>query len=112
MRTFVLLSVILVLVLCACSKRHGSGDVVDEETFVNYYSDRLVVIEENNLAHSDSLNSRHRLDSLLEAYQITPAQLQATITSYRGDIEKWKEFYDRVNKRLDSLQMKLNFRKS
>jgi len=78
--------------------------VIPEDTFVRFYADKLIMKEENVLLHSDSSTVQRRMDSLYQAYHTTPAQVQATVSDYKTDVMKWRDFYQKVDRRLDTLQ--------
>ena len=76
----------------------------DEERFVNFYADYLVLQEENRNHNLDSLTLHRRLDSLYQAHHFTREQLAATMTEYNKDALRWKEVYEKVVKRLETMQ--------
>jgi hypothetical protein len=96
--------VVVGAILCSCSKKQAGADVIPEETFVRFYADKLIMKEECVLLHSDSSTVQHRMDSLYQAYHTTPAQVQATVSDYKTDVMRWRDFYQKVDMRLDTLQ--------
>jgi len=99
-----LLLCFVALLLCSCSKKQQAASALPEDLFVRFYADKLIIQEESVLLHSDSTTTNHRIDSLYQAYNITSTQVQATIADYKTDVAKWKDFYDKVIQRLESLQ--------
>ncbi len=91
-------------VLCSCSKKQAGGEVMAEDAFVKFYADKLVMKEESVLLHPDSSTMQRRMDSLYQVYHTTPAQIQATVSDYRTDVMRWKDFYQKLEWRLDTLQ--------
>ena len=90
--------------IAGCARQTPNVGGISEDTFVRYYADKLIVEEESSLRRLDTALVRKRVDSLDRAYGILPEQLRQTILEYKTDVPKWREFYDRVSKRLDSLQ--------
>lgn len=96
------------LCFCGCSKKPAGGDVIPENTFVWFYADKLIMKEESVLLHSDSSTVQRRTDSLYQVYHITPAQVQATVSDYKTDVMRWRDFYQKVDRRLDTLQRQVS----
>jgi hypothetical protein len=100
--------VIAVLIFLSSCVRHESGnsEVVPESTFVSYYADRLVFQEEFRLVHPDSALVHQKQDSLCRHYGVTPEKIARTTRKYQQDLAVWRQFYDKVVKRLAQLQKK------
>ena len=91
--------------LLSCNQRTSpSGTVLPDSVFVRYYADRMILEEDNRIQKHDSLLSLRRLDSLNSRYTITGAQADAQLNSYKTDLGTWKQFFERVSRRIESLQ--------
>jgi len=90
--------------LIGCTNKNESFSPIPEESFIRLYADVLVIREESALAQTDSLPERRKTDSLCTIYGVTRAQFDLTLADKKKDLRQWKEFYEKVAKRLDSLQ--------
>jgi hypothetical protein len=92
------------LAVLSCSNPRPRSRAIPEERLVELYANVLVVREEGRVRGSDTLAVSKRTDSLCAAYGLTRVQLQTELGSERSDLAGWKEFYEKVIRRLEQLQ--------
>lgn len=97
-------SIIIIIFLISCSEKKTTSNLLPDSTIVNFQADLMIVQEENQFLRSDSLVRHQRMDSLYTHYNITKEQVEETLDFYRKDINRWKQFYESVMHRLESLQ--------
>ena len=96
---------ILLIILSCCSRDEISQGVIPEDRFINYYADLLVVRQEGMMTGTDSIGMKSKVDSLNNAYAVSPDQVQTTLRQFKNNLPRWRTFYERVVKRLESLQL-------
>jgi hypothetical protein len=97
----------LLLLIAGCAAPGGGHHPATADSlFVNFYADRLILTEEDNILRRDSSARENRLDSLRRVYHFSQAEVETTTASLQKDPGDWKEFYDRVVRRLEHLQQK------
>jgi hypothetical protein len=100
-----LVAAFLACLLLSCNeKRPQPSTAPPDSAFVRYYADRMILEEENRIAKADSLTAGRLRDSLNLVYGLTEAAAREKLDSYKSDIKNWKQFFDRVTKRLEILQ--------
>lgn len=80
---------------------------IPKETFIRLYIDVLIAGESSHLSSTDSAKTgtgRRIIDSLYAKHGVTDIQVRQTIEEYNKDLNRWKEFYDEVTKRLEAMQ--------
>jgi len=86
-----MLVILFVLVFnCSCTKK-SDRQQLDEKVFVPVYCDVVT--------YADLLDTRTRelfVDSLLNHYQITREQFQATVTAYSQNEKKWEKIMTKI----------------
>ncbi|HTK82349.1 MAG TPA: hypothetical protein VL633_08675 [Bacteroidota bacterium] len=102
-KSYILLSLLLAL---ACRNGHTSGSALDRDLLVKVYADVLIVREENGISRLDSAQGRVKLDSVYQAYHTSSSEVDSSIQSYKIDINRWREFYDDVARRIEDIQQK------
>ncbi|MBI3190042.1 MAG: DUF4296 domain-containing protein [Ignavibacteriales bacterium] len=88
----------------SCSEKDVSQNVIPEDMFIQFYADYMIVQEEISLNSLDSLQGKHRYDSLYKQYDLTPERVLQTREEYNKDLMKWQAVYEKVILRIDSLQ--------
>ena len=78
--------------------------MVEEQKFIKFYADLLIVQEEAKFMGLDSLSAQARIDSLYQSHQITQDQIKTTLDEYKKDLKTWRAFYDKVIWRLEEIQ--------
>ncbi len=89
----------------SCSQKKEIKAPISDEKFVNFYTDYMILQDENKFLALDSLASLKRFDSLYQVYGITKQQVETTRAEYNKDLGKWQSTYEKILARLDSLQM-------
>lgn len=102
-KLYILLWLIL---LPSCRNASLPGSLLDRARLVVVYADLLIVREENNISRLDSSQARIRIDSLCRTYQTSSARVESSIQFYKSDINQWREFYDEVAARIETIQQK------
>ncbi len=92
------------IALQSCHNDESVDLPIPENQFVNLYADMLIIREEAHFSLSDSLTTKLRIDSLYASYHVTDKQAEIAIQYYKKDLHRWKQFYENVIRRLDSLQ--------
>jgi hypothetical protein len=92
------------LFFCSCSKRQQAINLIPEEQFVNIYADLLIANEEGILLQLDSVSIRQKADSIYHHYNIDTSIVRITLESYKQDMNKWKEFHEKLTNRLANIQ--------
>ncbi|MBI1803804.1 MAG: hypothetical protein HY033_02320 [Ignavibacteriae bacterium] len=95
---------IFFILFSSCSQYETPHNIIPEDRFVEYYSDLLVVRQEGIMASIDSIGMQTRVDSLNRAYGVSPDQVKTTLQLYKNNFPRWRSFYERVMKRLETLQ--------
>ncbi len=104
MRFFPCFLFLFLMKITSCSPHQQGTDQYDEQRFVRYYADVLILQEEKNLRAKDSVPFALRIDSLNKVYTLRQDQIDKTLQDYRKDLAGWKNFYQKVQQRLDTLQ--------
>lgn len=98
---FILFVVIFSVVSCSQKDKE-----IRMETFVNIYVDLAItkgMVWVNQLTDSVFITEK---ETILKKYKVTERQIRNTIASYDRDVHKWREFYEKVSRRLEELQKK------
>ena len=101
---------VLLVILCSsvvvigCTNDRSNVAAIPETTFVNYYTDWLILQEEAKISRFDSPTIQHKRDSLCQRYGVTQRQIDQTLHEHQQDLTAWRQFYDKVVKRLEQLQ--------
>ncbi len=97
-----------IVIICSlqvsCSLKKDSARPLDEATLIHFCADLLIIQEENKILNLDSLTFRKRTDSLYSTYHFNREEVTAKMAEYNKDATKWKEFYEKVSTRLDTLK--------
>lgn len=91
---------LLLSLLTGCSK---NTPIKDEGKFASVYVDILVSMEKNRGDMKAIENARQKI---FAQYDTSEEQYKATLEYYNQNPEKWKEFYTKVNDRINSLRKK------
>ncbi len=90
--------------LLSCSKERNGPPILPEETLVAAYADLLVIRERAGLLNQDSTEIRKETDSLLLGYHTDRSGLERSLEPYRRNLTAWKQFYEKVGRRLETIQ--------
>jgi hypothetical protein len=95
-----LLNLISLLILFSGCDR---DNIIEQEKLVLIYSDLLIAsdtsaVNENNL---DSLRT-----SVFNRYSVTEEEYENTLEYYNEELERWDEFFDKVNAHIENLKQK------
>jgi len=93
----------VIISLCSCSTKRESIPGIPEETFINLYSDLLIIREDATLRAIQSGEKQSAIDSIYQNYGVTEAIVQSRIDHYKRNLSNWKEFHEKVTKRLELL---------
>ncbi|TAK64330.1 MAG: hypothetical protein EPO24_03425, partial [Bacteroidetes bacterium] len=93
--TFPLLLVLL-FVFCSCNQNRKSKDSIPDDRFINFYTDYLIVKEENTILSFDSLAATKRIDSIYNLHNLTKQQIEHARTEYNKDLARWQSIYEKV----------------
>ena len=105
MRRFLLVGLSLAPFLgLSCAPNRLAAPPLQEDAFVRFYADRLIVSNEAAIQGVDTLTVNHRLDSLLHQYSFHPDQISDALEYYKQDGERWAHFHELVSRRLEQLQ--------
>jgi len=105
MRRFLLVELSLALFIgLSCAPDRLTPPPLQEDVFVRYYADRLILNNEAAIQGVDTLTVNHRLDSLSRQYSFHPDQITASLEYYRQNGERWAHFHELVSRRLEQLQ--------
>lgn len=77
---------------------------IDEKSFVNLYADLLVAKEIYRGNDSGYIKAR---DSIYTSYNVNHFMVEKTLEYYNSDIEKWKQFFEKVVRRLEEQQTQI-----
>lgn len=77
---------------------------IDENNFVNLYADLLVAKEIYRGNDSGYIKAR---DSIYTVYNVNHFMVQRTLEYYNSDVEKWKQFFEKVVRRLEEQQTQI-----
>jgi hypothetical protein len=86
--------ILLIFSLSSCK----SNSKIDEQVFVNLYADLLIAKEMNRGNDSNYIKAR---DSIYAVYKVDHFMVQRTLDYYNSDTEKWKNFFQKVVRRLE-----------
>lgn len=105
---FYVILLITTSLLTNCTDEPAPEDhTIPHETFIKLYIDLLIAGESGFLSSSDSLKAqpaKKTIDSLYTHYGVTERQVRQTIEAYNRNLNQWKEFYEEVTKRLETMQ--------
>jgi hypothetical protein len=95
---------IIVFLVTSCTKENRQTNVLPDSIFVKFYADSLVVSEDVKVGKMDSNHLKQKMDSLYKEYNLTSEQTATTLRYHQDNIERWRDFYAKVVKRLELLQ--------
>ena len=104
MKNIICFLVAMVCLSFSCSKRPSTANVIPEEKFVHFYADLMIAREEGELLGLGSSGMSMRIDSVYRFYVITPDRMNSTIEYYKNDVNRWKDFHEKVASRLGEIQ--------
>jgi len=104
MRILLLYYSIIVLLATSCTKENRQTSVLPDSVFVKFYADSLIVSEEVKVGKMDSNRLKQKVDSLYKEYHLTSEQTATTLRYHQDKIERWRDFYSKIVKRLELLQ--------
>ncbi len=90
--------------LISCKKESKDSPFQTDSTVVNFYADSTIVYEEMIMGDKDTLKFRHQIDSLRSNYNLTTEKVHLALVSYQKDMLHWRDFYEKVLKRIEYLQ--------
>ena len=93
----------LLLISAACGRQDGAP-VTDDDKFIDFWSRLRIMQEEGSLTHVDTLAMKKQTDSLYAAYGYTPDGVRGRLDAYRSDLSLWKDFHQKVTRRLEDIQ--------
>jgi len=104
MRIPLLYCSIIVILINSCARENQRTSVLPDSTFVKFFADSLIASEETRIGRLDSSHLRHKVDSLYTEYHFTREQTAITLRYHQDNIERWRDFYSKVVKRMELLQ--------
>ncbi|MCX8057131.1 MAG: DUF4296 domain-containing protein [Ignavibacteria bacterium] len=99
MRYYIFLIVVLFL-----SFNCKSNIRIEEENFVQIYADLLIAKEIYRGNDTAFIKAR---DSIYNKYNVNNFMVQKTLEYYNSDTEKWKQFFEKVIRRLEEQQTQI-----
>jgi major membrane immunogen (membrane-anchored lipoprotein) len=98
MKFFISLFLITIILITSCN----SSDIIEEETFVQIYSELLISKEKYKGNAKSFITDRARI---FKAYNVDRTQVDATLEYYNSDPQRWKVFFEKVVKKLENIQL-------
>jgi hypothetical protein len=95
---------IVAFMIASCSRGHSDSTFSPDDQFTDYYAHLLILKEEGKLLMTDSTHMNMRIDSLRIAFHMTKGYVDSTVSTYQSDLQRWRQFYDLVIKRLEVIQ--------
>ncbi|MFN4111529.1 MAG: DUF4296 domain-containing protein [Ignavibacteria bacterium] len=92
--------IFLLISILSCKSNYR----IEENSFVNLYADLLVAKEIYRGNDSGYIKAR---DSIYTIYDVNHFMVQRTIEYYNSDVEKWKQFFEKVVRRLEEQQTQI-----
>ncbi len=80
----------------------NSSDIIEEETFVQIYSELLISKEKFKGDTKTFIADREKI---FKAYNVDKTQVDATLEYYNSDPKRWKVFFEKVVKNLENIQL-------
>jgi len=80
----------------------NSSKIIDESTFVQIYSELLISKEKYRGDTKSFIADR---DKIYKSYNVDRTKVDATLEYYNSDPERWKVFFEKVLKNLESIQL-------
>ena len=96
------------LLAVGCSKRHEAEPFPNEDTYVRIYSDILIEERRVEILHQDPALLMNWKDSLFARNGMNPKEYEEVIAQRKAGLENWKEFNQRVARRLEELQREIS----
>lgn len=103
MRYHTLFFLVVFLSLYSCSTQNEGSSSIPEETFIEFYSNYLVLQEQATLSGNSPEQTEQVVDSLYREYNVTEAEVQQTLEYYKKDLPRWKQLHEKTTKRLEEL---------
>lgn len=91
---------LLSLTLVDCKSNYR----IEENNFVNLYADLLIAKEIHRGNDSGFIKAR---DSIYASYNVNHFMVEKTLEYYNSDTEKWKQFFEKVVRRLEEQQTQI-----
>ncbi len=104
MNRFLYVLIPLLIFALSCSQKKEINPPIPDATFIDFYTDYMIIQDENKFFELDSLSSQKRFDSLYQHYGVTKQQVEATRTEYNKDLAKWQTTYEKIMVRIDSIE--------
>jgi len=98
MKYYIPLILLLVVLIVSCN----SSKEIDEETFVQIYSELLISKEKYR---EDSKSFIAEREKIYKAYSVNRARVDETLEYYNSDPQRWKLFFEKVVKNLENIQL-------
>ena len=89
---------LLMLVFSHCDHDGRQGDRIQEDTFIEIYSETLIA---QTITQGDTLRFRARVDSLYRSAGVTKAQFDSTMNWYNRDAARLHTMYAKMLERLE-----------
>jgi hypothetical protein len=98
------LVLLLTVLLWGCSRDNQPQGILDEERFETIY---IALLDSAQQVRATAVDSGAHPVALriLERYGATVEQFKATVAYYNSDTERWKDFFQRVIRRLEERRM-------
>ena len=91
---------IILCILFSCKSE--DSNIIEEAKFIEFYS-RLLIIQEMRI---NDEKYAHLVEKLMQAYQISGADLKQTVQYYQRYPEKWVNILSKIRNRLDEFRTK------
>ncbi|MBU2445369.1 MAG: DUF4296 domain-containing protein [Bacteroidetes bacterium] len=98
MKYYIPLILLLVVLIVSCN----SSKIIDEETFVQIYSELLISKEKYR---GDSKSFIAEREKIYKAYSVDRLRVDETLEYYNSDPQRWKLFFEKVVKNLENIQL-------
>lgn len=79
-----------------------SSKIIEEETFVQIYSELLISKEKYR---GDTKSFIAEREKIYKAYNVDRAKVDETLEYYNSDPQRWKLFFEKVVKNLENIQL-------
>lgn len=80
----------------------NSSEIIDEQTFVQIYSELLISKEK---FRGDAKSFIEDRDKIYKSYDVDRTKVDATLEYYNSDPQRWKLFFEKVVKNLENIQL-------
>jgi hypothetical protein len=105
MNTSLMIGPLAALLLISCGRQSHVDSIIPEDAFIRVYADMLIVNGQERMTNADTSHNRRMIDSVFRSHGVSRGDMGVTIDYYNNHLDRWKDVLDKVDARLQTLQV-------